>query len=123
MQIQRDTVIEADAFVIDRVAANEAETERNDFAVLSPEKEPRVIRHSLSNGTEIIFGQRLKFQWGSLVDGQIQWIDLVDQTGHVVQYFHLDFRSALCFAKLSTQIFACRFAECLEIFVPIFIRE
>src|SRR4029453_1076298 len=72
VQIERDTVIEPDALVINRLTADEAETERYDFAVLSPDKKPCTVRHPLSNGSEIIFGQRLKFQWRSLVDGHIQ---------------------------------------------------
>src|SRR5439155_25747129 len=123
VQIKRDAVIEANAFIVYRVAADEAETERNDFPVLSPDKKPRAVRHPLSNGAEIIFGQRLKFQWRSLVDSQIQRINFVDQKSDFVQYLHLDVRCVLGFAKLSTQIFPCGLAERAEIFIPVCVRE
>src|SRR6476469_8968863 len=119
MQIESDTVIEPDAFIIDRVAADEAETERNDLAVLSPNEKPRTVWHPLSNGAEIIFGQRLKFQWRSLVDGQIQRIDFLDQRCDVVHHLHFDLWCALRFTKLSAQIFAGRLTKCAEIFVPV----
>src|SRR5205814_8702350 len=43
VQIERDTIIEPDAFVIERIPADETETKRNDLAVLSPDKKQRTV--------------------------------------------------------------------------------
>src|SRR5205814_9909472 len=96
---------------VERIPADETETKRNDLAVLSPDKKPRTVRHPLTNGAEIIFGQRLKLQWRSLVNGEIQRINLVEQRSDVVQYLHHDFRCTLGCDILSTQIFSRRLAE------------
>ena len=61
VQIKRYPVIEPDAFVVDCVATDETETECDDFAILSPDEEPRALRHSLTDSEEIIFRQRLEF--------------------------------------------------------------
>src|SRR5262245_39463963 len=108
---------------MDRVAANEAETERNDLAALSPDKKPRMVGHPLTNGAKIIFSQRFKFQWRSLVNGQIQRIDFVDQRRDIVHNLQLNLWCALRFPKFSTQIFARCLAERGEVFVPICVWE
>ena len=56
VQIERDAVIEPDAFIVDRVVTHQAKTECYDFATLPPDEEARSIRHPPSNRTKITFG-------------------------------------------------------------------
>src|SRR6266571_7425082 len=49
VQIERDSVIEPDTFIVNRVVAHQAKTERDNFAALPPDKEPRPFRHPLSD--------------------------------------------------------------------------
>src|SRR5204863_4840247 len=51
MQIERDIVVEAKAFIINRVATDEAMTKRDNFSRLSPDEKARPLRHGLRDST------------------------------------------------------------------------
>jgi hypothetical protein len=55
VQIERDAIIKPDAFIIDRIVTDQAKTKCDNFTLLSPDKETRPFRHSLSDRTKIIF--------------------------------------------------------------------
>src|SRR5438105_1934719 len=110
MQIERDAVVEPDALVVNRLAAYQAKTERDDLAALPPDEKTRAFRHLLSNGPEIILGQPFKFQWRPLVDGQIQRIDFIDPGRDVGHDLHLDLRRSRRLTEFSAQIFPGRLA-------------
>ena len=61
MQVESDAVIQSDAFIIDRIAADEAEAERNDLVALSPDEKARSFRHPLCDCAKIIRSQGLEF--------------------------------------------------------------
>src|SRR5437773_2631939 len=123
MQIQRDAVVEPDAFVVDCITADQAEAERNDFVVLSPNKKSRALWHPLSDGAKIIFCERYELEWRPLVHCQIQRMNFIDERRYILHNLHLDFRRPLRFAEFPTQIFPARLAECAKIFIPILVTE
>src|SRR5215813_3218311 len=57
MQVERDAVVQSNAFVVNLVVADETKAECDDIAQLSPNKEARSIRHPLSYCAKIIRGQ------------------------------------------------------------------
>src|SRR5438270_11492657 len=67
MQIERDIVIEAKAFIVNRVATDEAKTKRDNFSRLSPDEKTRPLRHGLRDSTKKFLGQRFEFHWRAMV--------------------------------------------------------
>src|SRR5207249_12044302 len=123
MQIERDTVIEPDALIINRVTTDQAKTERDDFTALSPDEETRTFRHPLRDAEEIVLCQRFKFYWRPLVDREVKRIDFVNERAEVACGLHLDLRSALGFPKFSSKFFPGRLAQRAKIFIPVLITE
>src|SRR5215471_17726310 len=123
MQIKGDAVIEPDALIINPVPAYETKTKCDDSAVLSPDEEAGAFGHPLRDGEKIILRQRFKFEWRSLMDGLIQRVNFVNQRRNLAYDLHLDLGCASGLAEFPAQIFTSRFAECAEIFVPVFVAE
>src|SRR5215467_1949368 len=60
VQIERDVVIQYNAFVVKSVPADQTKTECDDLARLPPDEKPRPVGHLLSDYAKIIFRQRLE---------------------------------------------------------------
>src|SRR5918997_2408671 len=52
VQVERDGIIEADIFVADRIAMQQAQIERDHAPVLTPDEKPRAIRHAAADLAE-----------------------------------------------------------------------
>src|SRR5438132_1547985 len=52
MKIERDIVIEPEAFVVNRVAANETQTEGDDLVRFTPDEKARPLRHDLGDAAK-----------------------------------------------------------------------
>ena len=61
MEVERDAVVQSNAFVINFVLADEAKAECDDLTQLAPNEEARPVRHPLSDRAKIIFREGLKF--------------------------------------------------------------
>src|SRR5207237_8498364 len=51
MQVERDIVIEAKAFIVNSVATDEAKTKSDNFFRILPDKKTRPLRHGLRTST------------------------------------------------------------------------
>jgi hypothetical protein len=61
MQVERDAVVQSNAFVINFVVADESKAECHDPAQLAPDEKARSFRHPLSDCAKIILRQGLEF--------------------------------------------------------------
>src|SRR5437016_12979509 len=105
MEIERDLVIEPEAFVVNYVAANEAKTKCDELLLGSPDKKPRAFRHLLCNAEKKFLTQVFKLHRGFLVDLEIERINLVDVRRDIVHHLHHDLRSAFRFSKFPAKAF------------------
>ena len=119
MQIERDIVIEAKAFIVNRVATDEAKTKRNNFSRLSPDEKTRPLRHGLRDSTKKFLRQRFEFHWRALVHLEIERINRVNVRRDIVNDFHINLSRALRLSELSTQALAADVTERLQIFVEV----
>src|SRR5207253_7430291 len=74
MKIERDIVIEPEAFVVNRVAASETQTEGDDPVRFAPDEKARPLRHDLGDTAKKFFRQCFKFHWRPFVDLKIERI-------------------------------------------------
>src|SRR4029450_4162493 len=95
VQIEGDAVIEPHAFGVNRVVADEGKTEGDNFPRLPPDEEARPFWHLLAESAEIIFGKCLEFEWRTLMDGEIERMNVVNPGRNVIDDLHVDFRRAL----------------------------
>src|SRR5438270_14056449 len=119
MQIERHRVIESQAFVVNRVAADQAKTERDDFFFDTPNKKARALRHCFCDRDKEFFAQVLEFHGRSLVDLEIEGKNVVNNRRDIVHELHVDLRGTFRFTELPAQTLATDIAELLEIFVEI----
>src|SRR5206468_5932745 len=101
MQVERDTVVQSNAFVVNLVVADEAKAECHDPAQLAPDEKARSFRHPLPDCAKIILRQSLEFQWRTLVDREIQRINLINKSRDIIDDLHLDLGRLSSFAELS----------------------
>src|SRR5438874_10572256 len=123
MQVQRDLVIQSQAFVVNRAVVNQATAEGNDPAELAPEKKPRSLRHSFSKSAKKILCQCLKLEARAFMHLKIERINFIDLRCDIADDFHIDLRRAFRFSEFAAQTFASRVAERFQVFVEIAIIE
>src|SRR5207247_586781 len=115
----RDAVIKAKAFIVNRVATNEAKTKRDNFARLRPDEKARPLRHCLRDATKKFLRQSFEFHWRALVHLEIERINGVNVRRDIVHDFHIDLGRALRLSELSTQALAADLAEGLPLVVAV----
>src|ERR1700730_3546250 len=111
MQIEGDIVIEAEAFVVNRVATNQAKTKGDDLVRLSPDEKAGALRHGLRDATEKFLRQGLKFHRRALVDLEIERINCVNLRRDIVHDFHFDLGRAFRFPEFSAQALTADITE------------
>src|SRR5437879_12482249 len=90
MQVERDIVIEAKAFIVNRVATDEAKTKRDNFFRLSPDEKARPLRHGLRDSTKKFLRQRFEFHWRARVPLEIARTNHVNGRRDLVDTLHMD---------------------------------
>src|SRR5437773_6533867 len=119
MKIERDIVIESDAFVVNCVATNQSKTERDDLPFDSPDKKARAFRHLSGDADKKLPAQIFKLHRRPLVNLEIKRKNRVDVWCYVVDHFHVDFRVAFGLPELSPQTLAADIAKRSQVFVEI----
>ena len=115
IEIKRHRVVEAEVFVVDRVAVDHADAEGDRLSRLPPDEETRLVRHAFAEGVEEFFGQLLEVERRALVDGEVERIDLVDERRDVRHDLQFDRHlGPLRRAKLSAQALPRRLAQLLR---------
>ena len=84
VQVERDIVVEAYVLRIDRVTVYYTRCKRDDPAALPPKEETDLVPHPAPQIAEILLRQLLEVQLRTLINLEIQWIDLRDYRRRVV---------------------------------------
>src|SRR5258708_5774580 len=111
VQIERDRVVEAEILGVNRIALQDARTEGDDFPVLAPDKETNLVAYSAAETTKIRLGQPFEVQLRSMVDLQIERVDLIDDRRDIADDAHLDRLPIFGSPKFFPQFPACAAAE------------
>src|SRR6476619_6542776 len=119
MQIERDGIVQAEIFVVDRAVVHHANAESNNASIESPDKKVDTFRHELTELCQIFLGQLFEFHRRPLMHRQVKRVDLVQIWRDIANDFEIDFGSAFGFAKFSSQTFACAIAQMCEIVVKV----
>jgi hypothetical protein len=78
MQVERHRIVQADILGIDRIILDHAQGERHRPFILAPEKKAHLVGHQASKAADERLGELFEMQLRSVVDLEVQWIDLVD---------------------------------------------
>src|SRR5204863_685065 len=119
VEIERDRIVQAEIFVINRTIVYHANAERDDAAIESPDKKAHPFRHDLAELGKIFLGQLFEFHGRTLMHRQVKGINLVKMRGDVANDFELDLGCALGFAKLPPQTLARAVAQMREVIVKV----
>src|SRR5881398_1165724 len=91
MQIERDGIVEAEIFVVDRAVVHHANAESNDALIEPPDKKADTFRHELTELCQVFLRQLFEFHRRPLAHGQVQWVDLVQIWRDITNDFEIDF--------------------------------
>src|SRR5438132_6427515 len=119
VEIERDRIVQAEIFVVDRAIVHHANAEGDDAMIESPDEKADAFRHELAQLGKIFLGQLFEFHWRTLMHRQVKGIDLVKMRGNVAKDFELDFGCALGFAKFPPQTLARAIAQMRKVIVKI----
>src|SRR5216683_280289 len=108
MQVERDRIVEANIFGIERFALQHARGEGHDPSVLAPHEKPHLVRHTRPQAAKIRLRQLLEMQLRAMVDVEVQGIHLVDEGRDIADNVQLDRRCLCGRAKFSPQLRAGR---------------
>src|SRR5262249_33928854 len=120
MKVERDVIIETDAFVGDRVAADKSKTERDDPALDSPDEKSRPFRHFFRDADKKLFTEIFKLHRRTFVDLKVKGINLIDERRDIRHHFHVDLRVAFGLPEFSAQTLPTDVTERSQILVDIF---
>src|SRR5215831_8299975 len=100
VQVERDIVVETYVLRIDRVTVYHARCKRDDLLALAPQEEANSLSHPPPEVSEILLGQLLEVQFRTLIDLEIQWINLRDDWRRIADDAHLEWGRSCCRLKL-----------------------
>src|SRR5262245_21499634 len=92
VELECDGIVEPYIFVADAVTMHRAQAERDDLAVLPPDKKPDLVRNPPPDFAQKFLGEFFELERGALEDLFVERIDFDDVRRSVGHDFHGDRR-------------------------------